>query len=346
MLLNAKNPHGGDVYGKNVPLDFSANINPFGMPESVKTALEEAVKNATIYPDPYCRKLRESIANYEGVKTENILCGNGAEELIFAFAHSLNKEKPALIIEPTFSEYAAALKAAGADCQSYILSEKTGYRLTEDIVKLDFFDYSALFLCSPNNPTGFLAEPAILEAIAASGIRILLDVSFLDFTRNPNVYDIAHLLQIFPNICVLRSMTKTYAMAGVRLGYVLCSDSDFLESMAQKTPCWNVSAFAQQAGVTALGEHRRLRESVLKIADIKEALIRRLNQLGITVFQGEANYLLLYADKPLYSELLSRGILVRDCSDFKGLRAGFIRIAVKTDEENERLLAALKEILS
>ena len=346
MLLNKKNPHGGDIYGKNISLDFSANINPFGMPEGVKAALEAAVKTAEIYPDPYCRVLRESIANYEGVKSENILCGNGAEELIFAFAHSLNKEKPALIIEPTFSEYAAALRAAGADYQSYILSKKNAYHLTQDILKLDFSDYSALFLCSPNNPTGFLAEPAILEAIAATGIRLLLDVSFLDFTQNPHVYDIAQLLQKYPNVCVLRSMTKTYAIAGVRLGYALCSDSAFLEGMAQKTPCWNVSAFAQQAGVAALGEQGRLRESILEIADIKEALVCRLNKLGITVFKGEANYLLLYSDKPLYQALLARGILVRDCSDFEGLKSGFIRISVRKQEENERLLAALKEILS
>ena len=345
MLLNEKNPHGGDIYSKKVSLDFSANINPFGMPQGVKTALRAAVDASSAYPDPYCRELRESIARSEGIKSENILCGNGAQELIFAFSHSLNKHKPALVIEPTFSEYTAALKAAGVQTQHYVLSETDGLRLTEDVLKCDFSAYSALFLCSPDNPTGFLAQPAIVESIAASGVRLLLDVSFLDLTLTPHIYNIPHLLQKYPNICVLRSMTKAYAMAGVRLGYALCADTAFLQSMAQKTPCWSVSSLAQQAGIAAAGERAWLRESVLKTAKLKEELALNLTRCGITVFKGEANYLLLYADKPLYEPLLSRGILVRECSDYKGLKAGFIRTAVRKQEENERLLAAIKEIL-
>jgi len=345
VLINKKSPHGGDIYTNAVRLDFSANINPAGMPDAVKQALRHAVENCGNYPDPYCTELRRKIAEHEQVPENCILCGNGAAELIYAYAFSLPKEKPALIVSPTFCEYEQALTAAGIAVEHYIMKETDGFRLTEDFLQTDFARYAAVFLCSPNNPTGITVELSILHAIAGTGVRLFCDFCFLDLTEMPGKYDIPTLLERYPNLTILRAFTKSYAMAGVRLGYVLCKDAEFLAAMSEKTQCWNVSALAQAAGITAMGCTDWLTESVKKISAERRYLTEELTHLGIRVYPGEANYLLLYSDTDLYGKLMERGIMVRDCSNYIGLSAGFVRIAVRTRDENDRLLTELKEVL-
>ena len=346
MLINEKSPHGGDVYTNNVRLDFSANINPAGMPSAVTDALVKATQDCSAYPDPYCNALRETIARYEGVPCETVLCGNGAAELIYAFAYALPQEKPALVVSPTFCDYAAALAAAGIAAEHYVLSENDGFRVTDALLHFDFTKYGAVFLCSPNNPTGFTVDAGIVRALAQTGVRLFLDLCFLDLTDDPQKYDIPALLRNFPNVSVLRAFTKSFAMAGVRLGYLLCADKAFLSAMSKKTQCWNVSTLAQAAGVAALDCGDWLRGSVKEIHRERERLAEGLRALGVRVYPGEANFLLLYTETDLYTELLKRGVLIRDCSNYVGLRKGFYRIAVRTSEENAVLLAAVKEALT
>jgi threonine-phosphate decarboxylase len=265
--------------------------------------------------------------------------------MIYAYAYTLPKEKPALIVSPTFIEYEQALTAAGIRSEHYIMKETDGFRLTEDFLHTDFARYAAVFLCSPNNPTGITVDPMILHAIAETGVRLFCDFCFLDLTDTPEKYEIPALLERYPNISILRAFTKSYAMAGVRLGYVMCSDIEFLSEMSEKTQCWNVSTLAQAAGIAALGCRDFLTESVRHISAERRHLTEELTQLGIRVYPGEANYLLLYSDTGLYGKLMERGILVRDCSNYTGLSAGFVRIAVRTREENDALLNELKEVL-
>ena len=345
MLINKKSPHGGDIYTNSVRLDFSANINPAGIPDAVKQALHHAAENCEHYPDPYCTELRRKIAEHEQVPEDRILCGNGAAELIYAYAFSLPKEKPALIVSPTFCEYEQALTAAGITAEHHIMKESDGFRLTEDFMQTDFARYAAVFLCSPNNPTGITVEPSILHAIAETGVRLFCDFCFLDLTGTPEKYGIPALLETYPNILILRAFTKSYAMAGVRLGYAMSRDAEFLAAMSAKTQCWNVSALAQAAGIAAMECTDWLTESVRKISAERRHLTEKLMHLGIRVYPGEANYLLLYSDADLYGKLMERGIMVRDCSNYIGLSSGFIRIAVRTRDENNRLLTELKEVL-
>lgn len=346
LLINQKNPHGGDIYTHRVRLDFSANLNPYGMPHSVKQALRDAAEVGSVYPDPYCRALTQRIAAYEGVDPSVVLCAAGAAELIYSFSYALQgQSKPALVIEPTFCEYSAALCAAGIPVQRYYLREEDGFRLTKDILKTDFCALSAVFLCAPNNPTGLMADKELVHAIAASGVRLMLDVSFLEFTQAPRYYDIASLLRQYPNVCVLRSMTKTFAIAGVRLGYALCSDTAFLQAMAQKAPCWNVSTPAQLAGIAALDEQAWLRESAAGILREKEKMMCTLEALGMRVYPSEANFLFFYSPRPLFETLLKKGILVRDCANYPGLREGYVRIAIRSEEENRKFAEAMREAL-
>ncbi len=344
MLLKQKNPHGGDIYSNAVRYDFSANINPAGMPEEVKEAVISAADALSAYPDAYARELRAGVAERENVPEDCVLLGNGAAEMIYCFAYSLPKDREALIVSPTFSEYGTALKAAGIRTKQYLLPEERGFRLTEDFLQTDFSRYSAVFLCSPNNPTGLIVEPALLERILRTGVRLFLDLCFIDLTDTPALYNVPALLGEFPNLTVLKAFTKDFAMAGIRLGYALSGDTDFLETMAEKTQCWNVSTVAQKAGLAALRCEDWLRASVREISKERARLMRALTDLGIRVFPGRANYLLLYSEYDLPGALLKRGILVRDCSNYAGLRKGYVRIAVRTREENDALLEALKEI--
>lgn len=345
MLINEKSPHGGDIYTNRVRLDFSANLNPAGTPPAVVDALKKAAETCAAYPDPYCTALRDGIASVERVPAQTILCGNGAAELIYAFAYALPKEKPALIVSPTFCEYETALTAAGIKADHYVLKQSDGFRVTEDFFQTDFAPYCAVFLCSPNNPTGITVKGDIIRRLAETGTRVLLDLTFLDLTETPDQYDIPRLIAEYPNLTVLRAFTKSYAMAGVRLGYVLCGDEAFLQRMSEKTQCWNVSSLAQAAGAAALGCGEWLAASVKTISSERERLMSELQRLGIFVFPGEANYLLLYSEKDLYGDMLERGILLRDCSNYVGLGKGFVRIAVRSHAENDALLAALREAL-
>ena len=345
MLINEANPHGGDIYRNKVVCDFSANINPFGMPEAVRQAIVEAAGVCSVYPDPYCAALREMISSAEGVPAGDVICGCGAAELIYQFAYSLEKGRPALVVCPTFCEYETALAAAGIEAERYYLSEADGFRPTDKILDLDFGKYSAVFLCSPNNPTGVTADPGIVRAIAGSGVRMLCDFCFIDLTDHPGKYDVPSLTGEYPNVTVLKAFTKSYAMAGVRLGYAICGDPGFMRAMSGKTQCWNVSVIAQRAGIAALGCGGWLDECVRYISAERERLIGALTSLGVKTFRGEANYLLIRSVTDLAEKLMEKGIMIRDCSNYAGLEKGYFRIAVRTREENDMLIAGIKEAL-
>ena len=350
MLIGKKSPHGGYHVNCHDILDFSANLNPAGMPDCVKRALSDSVKDCGEYPDPYCMNLRKAISKYEAVPVGCILCGNGATELIYSYAFSLPKRRKALIVSPSFSEYETALDAAGLKVEHYVLTSDNGFNLTEDILETDLSSFSSVFLCTPNNPIGVSVQPAVLEKIARTGVRVFADMCFLDLTCDPDRYDISDLIRTYPNVTVLRAFTKNFAMAGVRLGYVISSDSAILEKMSSKAPCWNVSYIAQNAGIAAAGCRQWLRKTVEQMSVERERVSKSLMDMGVRVFPSEANYLLLYLEQNsgcgLPDRLAEKGILVRDCSDYVGLGKGYFRIAIRTKTENDRLLSAVREVLS
>lgn len=345
MYLTRQNPHGGDVYGAAPLIDFSASLNPEGMPEPVRRALIEAADRCASYPDPYCRALRAAIEKAEGVPAGWILCGAGASELIYQYAAALPRGKPALVAAPAFSEYASALRAAGHAVEYQMLGAENGFRLTEDILSRDLSAYSAVFICAPNNPTGIAVEPALIEGLADRGVRLFCDFCFLDLTTRPDRYDVPALVARFPHVGVLRSPTKSFAVPGVRLGYFMSSDTALLERMSELGQCWNVSVPAQMAGVAAMGCGAWLRACAERVAAERERLRRELAASGLAVYPGEANFLLVYSEQELVRPLGGKGCRVRDCSNFTGLTKGYFRAAVRTREENDRLLAAVREAL-
>ena len=340
--------HGGDIYRNPGVLDFSTNCNCFGMPLSVRKAAVRGVQCAEAYPDPEWEALREAIADYEGIEPSQILCGNGASELLLALVEAL-QPKRALLIAPCFLEYERVLSAVGARVEWHMLSEQDGYLPGVDFLDaLKKTDADMVILSNPNNPTGALLSPGYLKEIIAltqvRGIKLVMDECFLDFLQEPERCSAKQYLELDRHLIVLKAFTKTFACAGLRIGYLLSSDQEILCKCKMHLPEWNVSLPATYAGIAAAREREWLRETSEKIRKEREWLRERLTELGCRVFPGAANFLFFTGEAGLYEHCLAHNILIRDCSNYRGLGAGAYRVCVRRREENERLLAVLREV--
>ena len=336
--------HGGDVYRNRVDMDFSVNVNPLGMPEPVKAALQRAVEACTRYPDLLAEGPRREVGRLFREETgwkvsgEQLLFGNGASELFMAIVHGIKPGKTVIPV-PSFYGYEYAARAGGGEilfcgedieCIIHILTRET----------------DLLFFAIPNNPTGKLTDRETLEKLLhhckSNDIVVVLDECFAEFCQR-DVSMIPY-IENFENLVVVRAFTKIFSIPGVRLGYLVCSSQPLLEKMGRQLPEWNLSCFAQAAGSVCgeLGDFIRATADFVKTE--RDFLAAGLKNVGLTVFPGEANFILVYSKVPLYHRLLEQGILIRDCKNFRGLGEGFYRIAVKSRKENEMLLKKIGEI--
>ena len=350
--------HGGDIYESKILCDFSVNVNPLGLPKGVCRVLKASVKHWNRYPDPKCRELTGRLAEYHGVKKERIVCGNGAADLIYRLA-SCKRPKRALLPAPTFSEYERALRAVGCRIRYWPLNEEEDYRV--DVCELaDFLqEGEMLFLCNPNNPTG-LAVPAeqvelLAEACQKKQGFLVLDECFCDFLEQQDLYSFVERLKDYPKTAILRAFTKSYAMAGLRLGYLICGQQSLAEHIQRTGQPWSVSIPAQEAGVAALEEREYLEQTRRLVVKEREWMREGLLGLGFRVFPSQANYLLFKDTEEtrygnLWESLKRQGILIRDCSNFRGLEtvlhppgAHYYRTGIRTREENEYLIKALRQ---
>ena len=346
MLYHTTNPHGGDVYDGEIQLDFSANTNPYGTPQAVLDAITAAFPRVHQYPDPYCRELVKAISEFEGVPKDWILCGSGAAELIYSYCEALRPET-AMELAPTFSEYALALERVGCRVERYSLKKENHFSLTEEFLPvLARIRPDVLFLCNPNNPTGQVIGLPLLEKILnlchRQGTALFVDECFLDLSDDG--VSLKARLGEHPKLFLLKAFTKSYGMAGVRLGYCLCSDPALLEKMSHTVPPWNVSTLAQAAGVAALQERAFLQKTRALIPVERQWLKGQLEALGFWVCPSRANYLLFQGRPDLREQLRKQGIAIRSCGNYHGLEQGWYRIAVRLHEENERLIQAMKEV--
>lgn len=342
--------HGGDIYRQKAEMDFSVNLNPLGMPGNVKEAIVSHLADYEAYPDYRAEALCEALSRKEQVPAEYILCGNGATELIYQLVMA-RRPRRALILAPAFSEYKNALETVACKTDYFVLKEESGFDFTPQEEQL-FFEklekkYDMVFLANPSNPCGIsLKQDLIFEMCSICAEKqtiVLLDECFLDFTENTSLVQDIHR---YPNVFVLKAFTKNYSMAGLRLGYGICKDTEMLEDMRKYAPCWNVSAVAQTAGLAALendGYMERTREYVAKE---RKYLKNGMVKLGFNHISGEADYLFFKGIPQLKERMLEKYILIRCCDDYYGLPAGYYRIAVKKHEDNVRLLACLEEIVN
>ncbi len=345
-----KEIHGGDIYGTPCRIDFSANINPLGMPERVVQAACEGVRLSAGYPDLHCRQLRTAIAEREQVPEQWIICGNGAAELVYALTAAL-KPRRALLTAPGFAEYEQALRAFGDDCQLsfYYCREENGFALKEDYLNCLTPDLDLVFLCSPNNPTGLTIPADLAEQIAhrceENHIFLVMDECFNGFLEQGDALSMKRFSGKMPGLFILKAFTKLYAMAGLRLGYGLCSDQGLLGRMHCMLQPWNVSIPAQMAGCAALKETEFVKETRAYIRRERTILLDELRKRQYFCLDSEANYIFFRGPRDLYDRCREEGILIRDCSNYRGLAPGYFRIAVRTRKENEELLRVLDRIV-
>ena len=345
--------HGGDwagyraQYGHDA-LDFSANVSPLGLPQGVANAIAAALPHADRYPDPLCRALRAKLAPHEGIPAESILCGNGAADLIFRLAWAA-KPRTALVTAPTFAEYAAALESAGCAVRRHFLQAEVDFAVTDSILSSITPEVDMVFLCQPNNPTGQLTPLPLVERILrrceVCGALLVVDECFLDFLPDCDALTAKALLDS-KNLLILKAFTKLYGMAGVRLGYCLCSNIALLDKMQAAGQPWAVSSLAQAAGLAALDESAYVVRVQALIAQQRPILRDGLRALGLRVLDGSANYLLFQAPETLGDALRQRGIVLRGCGNYPGLDSSWYRTAVRTAPENQQLLKTLQEVLA
>lgn len=328
-------------------MDFSVNTNPLGVPELVLQKLPEMAAITEFYPDPDCNRLRTLLAGKYGISKNCILCGSGADDLLYRLVFALKPGK-ALIIEPAFEEYNRALQLIGCEVLHYQLRQDNLFDLDEEILAFLNSDIDIVFLCNPNNPTGRLAQPSVLNLIiekcSENGIILVVDECFIEFIpewKNRTVKQKAALSQ---NLLVIDAFTKTYALAGFRLGYCISGNKKLMDNMRAFGQEFGVSVPAQFAGICALQDKEYMEKTYSLLAVEREWLSARLNELGLTVVPSQTNYLLLCSSTAdLREVLLERGIKVRDCSKFYGLGRKYCRVAIRTHNENEKFVAALSE---
>jgi len=343
--------HGGLDYGELEKLgiapggilDFSVNSNPFGPPPSVKEALADVTIER--YPDSEAIELKRALSLKLGVAPQNLLVGGGSTELLRLVALGyFGCDDLVLIPQPTFGEYEVASRLVGAQVMMQQAEEENKFRLraseTVDLIKRH--QPKGIFWANPNNPTGQYFGKREIELIleVAKDSLVILDEAYIAFVAEawPSLDLIG-----WGNLVVLRSMTKDYALAGLRLGYAVAAESIIFNLRRVQSP-WNVNWAAQRAGLAALAEDGYLEECKVKIEEAKEFLVEELTRLGLSPLPSRANFFLVKVGKAreFRRTLLQRRILVRDCTSF-GL-PDYIRLAPRTLPECRKLIAAIEDV--
>ena len=346
--------HGGEIYGiPKIKYDFSININPLGIPEGVRGRLRDHFAMLEQYPDPNCGELRAALERSTGIPAGQILCGNGASELIEAAVRAVRPRR-ILLTAPSFSGYRHAAEGAGAEIRYHRLLREENFDLTQRYLEDLTSGTDMAILCSPANPVGNLIDHALLMQIVEDcerrGIWLMVDECFLGFVTDGEERTMRRLLAADgeerpKRLMVLDAFTKRFAMPGIRLGYLMAQDPEILQKVHAQQPEWSVSVPAQIAGLAALETERAYMESArgLVISE-RRRMAQALSSLGFAVFPGEAGYLFFSSETELFEPLLSRGFLIRRCDNYEGLERGDYRIAVRRPEDNSLLLRALEEI--
>ena len=343
-------PHGG-IYSienqNHAIVDFSSNVNPLGFPAPVKKLLKTGLQKIPVYPDHNSTKLRRHLSKHIKVPIDNIVIGNGATEIIYNFCQAvISKNTPILIPIPTFGEYESAVNLCGGKIEFF----KT-MNLNNDIFNFikKIPKNGCIFICNPNNPTGIITSKdvmlQILQTAKSRSTLVFVDECFMELTQTPKQSLINHVS--IGNLFILQSLTKSFGLAGLRVGYGIGNKKMISILHNIKIP-WNVGGLSQEAAVLALSDKNFLsktRRLIKKEHEFLKNSILKLN--GFSFFDSSTNFILLKTrtkSKTLQKKLLKKNILIRDCSTFRGLDKNYIRIAIKTHKENVKLVDALEEL--
>ena len=352
--------HGGNIYKKAKEmgireediLDFSANISPLGLPEHIRQAMVKAIDQTINYPDPDCSRLKEAISKEDAVSETKIACGNGGADLLYRLAFGLQPKK-VLLPAPAFVEYEEALSAAGAQIEYYRMTED--FIIKEDILEQITEDTDFVVICNPNNPTSSAIMQEDLRKLIAfcsgKNIFVMIDETYVEFAPDINAVTAVPLTREFTNLMVLRGVSKFYAAPGMRLGYGITGNREFLAKMKEKQTPWSLNSLGAFAGKKMLLDHdyfRRTRELILGERDRMETELKKLPIFK--VYPAYANFILLKIQKEgltsadVFEACIKKGLMIRDCSSFQCLDGEFVRFCIMMPEDNTRLLDVLKQL--
>ena len=348
--------HGGNIYrlkreGKGELLDYSSNINPLGVPEDFKNKVIENFDILEKYPDPDYIELRENIGRYNGINLENIIVGNGATEILFLYMKSL-KPKKAFLVAPSFAEYRRALESIDCEIIYHILGEEKNFTLNVEEFINSIPQCDVVLICNPNNPTGNFISleniKRINDELKKREIKLFIDEAFIEFIKDWEKLTAANLKD--ENIFIMRALTKFFAVPGLRLGYGISYDLKLLEKSQKYKEPWSINSFADLAGKTMLWDREYIEKSEKWIEEEKEWFYKETLKINnIKSYQTNSNFILIKlltkTSFEVRDEMIKKGIIIRDASNFVGLNNHFIRLAIKDKENNIKVLKALNEVV-
>lgn len=348
---HGSNPHYlFEALNKEIPdnrVDFSANINPLGPPPLIKENWNSLLSTISDYPDPNGIELKKRIAKMEGLDENQVLIGNGGAEIIALIGRILSGKRT-LIVQPAFSEYEQACRVNGAIVDFHQLTPGS-WELDLDSLNKKLRDTDAVFFCNPSNPTGvYYSKPVLKELLFAckeNDCLLIIDEAFYDFIY---YYEsLVEYIKEFPNLLIIRSMTKMFAMPGLRLGYLL-ADVRVIERLADYQPQWSMNAIALKAGEWCLESELYRKETIDFIVRERKRLFAFYHDLQFIVSPSETNFYLLRDPAldnqiALFQFLLDKGIIPRHTMNFPGLEGKWLRFAIKSPVENNQLMEAIVE---
>jgi len=342
--------HGGDLYSLEKALglsadaiiDLSTSVNPLPLPKNLKRVLIKSLDLINRYPDPLSRSFKETLYEIYSIPPENIVCGNGSSELIYVFIKALSPKR-VLILEPTFSEYERASTIGGASIHRVFSLDKETL-LKKAVEKLSETKIDLVFVCNPNNPTGwFYKKEELLPIIKAfPSTNFLIDEAFIEFVEDETLIKEAAELD---NLIVLRSLTKFYGLSGLRFGYAV-SSKDFIKKAQTFLPPWNVNILAQTIAGLLIKDPEFKEKSLRFFTREKRRFEKKLKELSVSFFPSVANYYLLkLIEEGFFEFCLKHNILIRNCANFYGLDSRFVRISIKSKRWNNIFFEVLEKWL-
>ena len=349
--------HGANVeimaqmFNKNTDdiIDFSSNINPKVVPNLEKYILEGLEKSKT-YPDINYTKLRQNIGAYINIKPEYIIPGNGATEIIYLLMKNIKKRLA--ILNPTFSEYERGARLNNLEIINFVLNENDEFSVNLMEIEENIESFDSLFICNPNNPNGKIKNiEELLQLLVKHNKLLIVDETFMEFVYEEENYSLVKYINKYDNIFIIKAVTKFFGMPGLRLGYGVTSNKELIEGIYKYKEPWTINSFADTLSNYIFNDKEYISSSKEYYLKERNYMISSLRKIkNMKVYNTDTNFILIKLEnikaENLKTELFKEhNILIRDASNFIGLDDKYIRIAIKSHEENEMILKALNKVL-
>lgn len=335
-------------------INFAANVNPLGLSALVKEAISTHLDLLSSYPDRNYTSLRETISNYCGIPADFVLPGNGSSELISLLIEE-KAPRHTLILGPTYSEYSRELSFSGSTQEYYHLQEGSNFVLDiDDLCRTLRQGYDFLILCNPNNPTSSAVSQQELRRLLAfcrdRNIFVMIDETYIEFVPDIQAFTAVPLTMEFQNLMVLRGVSKFFAAPGLRMGYGISGNNDFLAKMRNKQTPWSLNSLGAFAGELMLRDQKYISKTRELILSERKRLFQALSEMpAYQVYPAYANFFLLKIQKEgltsfqVFENCIKNRLMIRDCSSFQCLDGEYIRFCIMMPEDNDRLLEVLRQ---